>query len=102
MLVRPLCRATAPSCATGTRPRTWTTPPPWRCGCGGTTAAAQGCRSWRVVGLEVLDRDTLHARGTGTVARPLVAAGVSAALRRRTSRTDVEASGARAALRSTP
>jgi hypothetical protein len=29
------------------------------------------------VGLEVLDRETVHARGADTVARPLVAAGVS-------------------------
>jgi hypothetical protein len=43
----------------------------------GDHRASAGLPSWRVVGLEVLDRDTLHTRGTGTVARPLVAAGVS-------------------------
>lgn len=31
---------------------------------------------WRVVGIEVLDRDTVRARGAGRPASPLVAAGV--------------------------
>jgi hypothetical protein len=39
--------------------------------------ASAGLPRWRVVGLEVLDRDTVHARGAGTVARPLVSAGLS-------------------------
>jgi hypothetical protein len=43
----------------------------------GDHRASAGLPSWRVVGLEVLDRDTLHARNTAAVARPLVAAGVS-------------------------
>ena len=32
---------------------------------------------WRVVGLEVLDRETVRARGAGRPANPLVAAGVA-------------------------
>jgi hypothetical protein len=32
---------------------------------------------WRVVGLEVLDRETMHARGAGSGVRGLVSAGVS-------------------------
>jgi hypothetical protein len=33
--------------------------------------------AWRVVGLEVLDRDTVRARGAGRLANPLVAARVA-------------------------
>ncbi|HKG49139.1 MAG TPA: hypothetical protein VKB14_01745 [Actinomycetales bacterium] len=33
--------------------------------------------TWRVVGLEVLDRETVRARGAGRPANPLVAAGVA-------------------------
>jgi hypothetical protein len=33
--------------------------------------------AWRVVGLEVLDRGTVRARGAGRPANPLVAAGVA-------------------------
>ncbi|GMA85704.1 hypothetical protein GCM10025868_09540 [Angustibacter aerolatus] len=43
----------------------------------GDHRAACGLPSWRVVGLEVLDRDTVHARGAGRPASPLVAAGVT-------------------------
>lgn len=43
----------------------------------GDHRASAGLPSWRVVGLEVLDRETVHARGKDSVARPLVAAGVA-------------------------
>jgi hypothetical protein len=43
----------------------------------GDHRASAGLPNWRVVGLEVLDRETVHARGTDGVARPLVAAGVA-------------------------
>jgi hypothetical protein len=43
----------------------------------GDHRGSAGLPSWRVVGLEVLDRETVHARGTDGVARPLVAAGVA-------------------------
>ncbi|GAB3695296.1 hypothetical protein [Angustibacter aerolatus] len=43
----------------------------------GDHRASCGLPSWRVVGLEVLDRDTVHARGAGRPASPLVAAGVT-------------------------
>ena len=33
--------------------------------------------AWRVVGLEVLDRETVRSRGAGRPATPLVAAGVA-------------------------
>ena len=33
--------------------------------------------AWRVVGLEVLDRETVRARGAGRPANPLIAAGVA-------------------------
>src|SRR3954464_340261 len=33
--------------------------------------------AWRVVGLEVLNRETVRARGAGRPANPLVAAGVA-------------------------
>jgi hypothetical protein len=33
--------------------------------------------AWRVVGLEVLDRGTVRARGAGRPANPLIAAGVA-------------------------
>lgn len=42
----------------------------------GEHRASAGLPSWRVVGLEVLDRDTVHARGKDRPANPLVAAGV--------------------------
>lgn len=35
-----------------------------------------GLPSWRVVGIEVLDRETVHARGQDRPATPLIAAGV--------------------------
>lgn len=43
----------------------------------GDHRTSAGLPSWRVVGLEVLDRETVHARGQDAVARPLVAAGVA-------------------------
>lgn len=43
----------------------------------GDHRASAGLPCWRVVGLEVLDRDTVHARGRSGQARSLVAAGVS-------------------------
>lgn len=36
-----------------------------------------GLPCWRVVGIEVLDRETVRARGAGRPASPLVAAGVA-------------------------
>jgi hypothetical protein len=35
-----------------------------------------GLPSWRVVGIEVVDRETVHVRGVDTVQSPLIAAGV--------------------------
>jgi hypothetical protein len=36
-----------------------------------------GLPAWRVVGVEVIDRDTVHARGADRPATPLIAAGVA-------------------------
>lgn len=36
-----------------------------------------GLPRWRVVGLEVLDREIVHARGAGGMSRPLVASRVA-------------------------
>jgi hypothetical protein len=36
-----------------------------------------GLPRWRVVGLEVLERDIVHARGAGRMSRPLIASRVS-------------------------
>lgn len=43
----------------------------------GDHRGSAGLPPWQVVGLEVLDRETVHKRGADTVARPLVAAGVA-------------------------
>ncbi len=43
----------------------------------GDHRASCGLPNWRAVGIEVLDRDTVRARGAGRPASPLVAAGVA-------------------------
>lgn len=43
----------------------------------GDHRASAGLPPWRVVGLEVLDRDTVHGRGSDRSSHPLVSVGVS-------------------------
>ncbi len=42
----------------------------------GDHRASCGLPSWRVVGVEVIDRDTVHARGADRPQTPLIVAGV--------------------------
>ena len=73
-----LRRATPPRSSSGTRARPCSTSPPWRCGCGTSTATRPTCRGWEVVGLEVLEKDlrddaAVLARPTRLIDRALQA-----------------------------